>query len=559
MNGQNGLTALRVNSADQLPWDDRCDLLIVGFGGAGACAAIEASTRGLSVLALDRFEGGGATALSGGVVYAGGGTPYQRQAGYEDTSDAMFNYLRQEVGEAVSHATLRNFCDGSREQLAWLERQGAAFEASVPPHKTSYPSDQYYLYYSGNETVPAYAASAKPAPRGHRTKGPGMSGASLFAPLKASALRHGARLRSQCEVRRLVLDLDDKVIGVEAWQLPSGSRAAKQHARLSRWAAAIHMYAPALADRLRARQRRIEQSSAIRQLIRAEQAVLLSSGGFIFNRDLVRQHAPQYLAGLPLGATGCNGSGIALGQSAGGSVARMDKVSAWRFINPPLAWARGLIVNARGQRYANEEIYGATLGHAMVEEQDGRAILIINRALVAEALRQVGPGKVWNFQRLPVLLNLLFNAKRSNSLAGLAKRCNLPPELLRQSVERYSRAARGEVADEFGKSAAMLADLDQGPWYALDLSFDSKLFPCPVITLGGLKVCEGSGRVLDHTGVPINGLYSAGRNAVGVASNLYVSGLSLADCIYSGRRAAAHVADQFALQTARSGEQQCNV
>ncbi|WP_223594363.1 FAD-binding protein [Pseudomonas sp. A-R-19] len=559
MDSLNRLTALRVNSADQLPWDERCDLLIVGFGGAGACAAIEASTRGLSVLALDRFEGGGATALSGGVVYAGGGTPYQRQAGYEDTSDAMFNYLRQEVGEAVSHATLRNFCDGSREQLAWLERQGAAFEASVPPHKTSYPSDQYYLYYSGNEAVPAYAASAKPAPRGHRTKGPGMSGASLFAPLKASALRHGARLRSQCEVRRLVLDLDDKVLGVEAWQLPPGSRAAKKHARLSRWAAAIHMYAPALADRLRARQRRIEQTSAIRQLIRAEQAVLLSSGGFIFNRDLVRQHAPQYLAGLPLGATGCNGSGIALGQSAGGDVARMDKVSAWRFINPPLAWARGLIVNARGQRYANEEIYGATLGHAMVEEQDGRAILILNRALVREALSQVGPGKVWNFQRLPVLLNLVFNAKRSASLAGLAKRCNLPPELLRQSVERYSRAARGEVADEFGKSAAMLANLDQGPWYALDLSFDSKLFPCPVITLGGLKVCEDSGRVLDHAGQPINGLYSAGRNAVGVASNLYVSGLSLADCIYSGRRAAAHAADQFALQTARSGEQQCNV
>lgn len=559
MDSLNGLTALRVNSADQLPWDDRCDLLIVGFGGAGACAAIEASTRGLSVLALDRFEGGGATALSGGVVYAGGGTPYQRQAGYEDTSEAMFNYLRQEVGEAVSHETLRNFCDGSREQLAWLERQGAAFEASVPPHKTSYPSDQYYLYYSGNEAVPAYAASAKPAPRGHRTKGPGMSGASLFAPLKASALRHGARLRSQCEVRRLVLDLDDKVIGVEAWQLPSGSRAARQHARLSRWAAAIHMYAPALADRLRARQRRIEQTSAIRQLIRAEQAVLLSSGGFIFNRDLVRQHAPQYLAGLPLGATGCNGSGIALGQSAGGSVARMDKVSAWRFINPPLAWARGLIVNARGQRYANEEIYGATLGHAMVEEQGGRAILVLNRELMREALRQVGPGKVWNFQRLPVLLNLLFNAKRSSSLAGLAKRCNLPPELLRQSVERYSRAARGEVADEFGKSSAMLANLEQGPWYALDLSFTSRLFPCPVITLGGLKVCEGSGRVLDHAGQPIQGLYSAGRNAVGVASNLYVSGLSLADCIYSGRRAAAHVADQFALQTARSGEQQCNV
>ena len=160
MDAQQQLSALRVNSADQLDWDDRCDLLVVGFGGAGACAAIEAASRGLSVLALDRFAGGGATAISGGVVYAGGGTPYQRQAGYEDSRDAMFNYLRQEVGEAVSPQTLREFCEGSCEQLAWLERQGVAFESSVPPNKTSYPSDQFYLYYSGNEAVPAYAASA---------------------------------------------------------------------------------------------------------------------------------------------------------------------------------------------------------------------------------------------------------------------------------------------------------------------------------------------------------------------------------------------------------------
>ncbi len=559
MDGLQALTPLRVHSAEQTRWNDRCDLLIVGFGGAGACAAIEAASRGLKVTALDRFEGGGATALSGGVIYAGGGTPYQRQAGYDDSSEAMFNYLRQEVGDAVSNPTLHDFCERSCEQLAWLERQGVAFEASVPTHKTSYPSDKYYLYYSGNEAVPAYARHAKPAPRGHRTKGPGMSGASLYAPLKASALRQGVRLRSQCEARRLVLDANDRVVGVEAWQLPTGSKAALRHARLARWASAIHMYAPALADRLRARLRKIEQQYAERTLIRGEHGVLLSSGGFIFNRAMVAQHAPQYLAGLPLGATGCDGSGIALGQSAGGNATRMEKVSAWRFINPPLAWACGLIVNARGERYCNEEVYGATLGHAMVEEQDGRAILILNRSLVREAVKQVGPGKVWQFQRLPVLLNLLFNAKRSASLSGLAKRCGVPTEALQQNIEAYSRAARGESADAFGKSAAMLADLDQGPWYALDLSYDSRLFPCPAITLGGLKVCERSGQVLASSGEPIPGLYSAGRNAVGVASNLYVSGLSLADCIYSGRRAAAHVVDQAKFQIARSGEQQCNV
>ena len=75
------------------------------------------------------------------------------------------------------------------------------------------------------------------------------------------------------------------------------------------------------------------------------------------------------------------------------------------------------------------------------------------------------------------------------------------------------------------------------PYYALDVSVDSKLFPCPSITLGGLQVDESTGQVLDERGDGIEGLYAAGRSAVGVASNLYVSGLSIADCVFSGRRA----------------------
>ncbi len=64
----------------------------------------------------------------------------------------------------------------------------------------------------------------------------------------------------------------------------------------------------------------------------------------------------------------------------------------------------------------------------------------------------------------------------------------------------------------------------------------------PIMTVGGLAVDEDSGLVLDDAGTPIAGLYAAGRNAVGVCSNVYVSGLSYADCIFSGRRAARHAA-----------------
>ena len=62
------------------------------------------------------------------------------------------------------------------------------------------------------------------------------------------------------------------------------------------------------------------------------------------------------------------------------------------------------------------------------------------------------------------------------------------------------------------------------------------------ITLGGLKVSEESGRVLTANGAEIQGLYAVGRAAVGIPSARYISGLSLADCVFSGRRAARHAA-----------------
>ena len=76
-----------------------------------------------------------------------------------------------------------------------------------------------------------------------------------------------------------------------------------------------------------------------------------------------------------------------------------------------------------------------------------------------------------------------------------------------------------------------------------------------VLSLGGLRVNEDNGAVIDGAGRDIPGLYAAGRTAIGVASSRYVSGLSLADCVFSGRRAgkAAALEDDKSLagQTAR--------
>ena len=149
----------------EIPWEGEVDVAVVGFGAAGACAALQAREEGASVAILDRFMGGGATAISGGIVYAGGGTHLQEQAGVQDTVDEMVTYLQQEVQDVVSHSTLRDFCEKSVDNLHWLEHQGVVFDATLCPYKTSYPLDRYCLYYSGNETALPYRERATPAPR----------------------------------------------------------------------------------------------------------------------------------------------------------------------------------------------------------------------------------------------------------------------------------------------------------------------------------------------------------------------------------------------------------
>ena len=70
----------------------------------------------------------------------------------------------------------------------------------------------------------------------------------------------------------------------------------------------------------------------------------------------------------------------------------------------------------------------------------------------------------------------------------------------------------------------------------------AKPVPLATITMGGLRVDESDGRVLGAAGQAIAGLYAAGRTAVGMPSSRYMSGLSLADCVFSGRRAGASAA-----------------
>ena len=528
-------------------WSDEADLIVIGLGGAGVSAANEALDQNLSVIAIDKTTGGGATARSGGVFYAGGGTPIQKEANISDSPDNMYRYLKQEVGNVVKDETLRKFCDTSPANTQWLMDNGVKFNSSYYQTKTSYPDAGYYLYHSDNSLVPKYMETAEPAARGHRgwEDGPfkpiGVGG-TIYYPLKKSALSKGLRMYSQSEVKSLLINPQGNVIGCKVMVMPSGS-VSEKHKKLIRRGELFQMILPPsypgssffqkIGQKFINKAQKLEKKYREAKYFKAKKGVCISAGGFIFNRAMVEEYAPKYSKGMPLGTSQDNGSGIRLGQSVGGRTKHMDRVTAWRFLNPPMSFAKGMVVNKNGRRFCNEMVYGATLGDEMCENNNGKAYLILSEELFKSS--KLEAAKSLPFQRDAAKMLMTFNAVKRKNINDLAKVYGINEDNLKESIHQYNQSVINDDHCFLGKASKDMKKID-GPYYIMDISIDSRLSPLPTLTLGGLEVDEATGNVINTQGEAIKGLFAAGRSAVGVCSNIYVSGLSIADCVFSGRR-----------------------
>lgn len=527
-------------------WFAETDVVVVGVGGAGVTAALQARESGADVIAIDRFQSGGSTAWSGGVYY-GGGTRYQREAGIDDTPEKMFAYLRHELRGAVSDATLRRFCEESSDNLDWLVEHGAQFSGKLTTTKTYFPDRGFYLYFSGNERLPEYAAITPPEPRGHRTfvagDPPGNTGWALFPPLKQSMLDMGVRLIIHAAVDRLVLDGAGRVIGVEALVIEDPDQIAR-HAELYDNSKPAPFNDKAIA-RARVAVRAIERNAGVRRLIRARGGVILSTGGFEVNPAmLARESSTDFSKALPLGMIGSDGTGITLGRSAGGTTAHMNHTFYGIRIVPPQAYLKGMLIGRKGRRMISEEAYLSTIGYVMAQESNGDAWVVVDGKLLRSAMRDAlrGPSKQYG---MAALLNILIGGtRRGRTIEALARKIGVDSAALRETLDVYNQAGRGEIDDPFGKPRQYIHEMTRGPYYAVNISIANRLQFVSVFTLGGLVVDENNGQVRGEDGKPVAGLYAAGRAAVGLPSISYVSGMSISDCVFSGRRAGRSAAGE---------------
>jgi 3-oxo-5alpha-steroid 4-dehydrogenase len=202
--------------------------------------------------------------------------------------------------------------------------------------------------------------------------------------------------------------------------------------------------------------------------------------------------------------------------AAGAATLHMDKASISLPVTQPWGLKRGILVNAQGQRFINEDAYYGRLGEAALFHQGGRVWLVVDDEVFEE------PDYV---KRV---------AATGETPDEVERELGLPDGALAATLALYNRFAKEGRDPQFGKQAEYLKPLERAPFGAIDCTTDKAIYAA--FTLGGLAT-DTDGRVLDPEGAPIPGLFAAGRATSGLSVGSYSSGLSLGDGTFFGRRA----------------------
>src|SRR5438270_11824789 len=209
--------------AEVTSWDGEADVVVVGYGCAGASAAIGALEAGASVTVLERAgAGGGASAMAGGEIYLGGGTPIQKACGFDDTPQAMYDYLMAATGPAANEEKVSIYSDRSVEHFHWLVECGVVFKPSFYGTPCWEPPTDDGLVFTGGENAWPFNEIAAPAPRGHvpqiqnKRLMEKSGGWMLMHHLTAASISAGADLMPDTKISHLVVEADGRVSGVIA-------------------------------------------------------------------------------------------------------------------------------------------------------------------------------------------------------------------------------------------------------------------------------------------------------------------------------------------------------
>jgi flavocytochrome c len=474
------------------------EMIVVGAGISGLCAALEGARQGANVTVIDMGSVfGGHAVMSSGMVCLTG-TREQQLSHVTDSAELAFqDFVR--LGQDANSSWARFYAQNSRSEVYdWLHDLGVT---------------EWDLY---PQIIPGNSAR-----RQHVAKGRGVG---LVGPIYRESLRHtNIHFVWNTKVTELIIE-SGRVVGV----------------------------------------RGAHQRSGQMKEFRAGD-VVLATGGFESNLELVRAYWPRYFPGLTSGTrillgSGINalGSGLDLAGSAGGALARLDHQLFYStgLVDPrdPTgkrgmhAFNRAAIwVNAQGKRFVRDGQPDPKNQMPAVLRQTPTTYWAIFDA--ASRPQLFVSGSDWDDTNV-VQRQIFANPKlakwvnQADTLEALARAAGLPEATLARTVTRWNdMVARGVDADfhSFDRSSQERPlKIETPPFFAL------QFFPLARKSLGGVTV-DLSCRVLDRKGRPIPGLYAVGEltGVGGINGKAALEGTMLGPSILMGRVAAKDIAGRL--------------
>lgn len=459
-------------ASDDIAWDKEADVVVIGFGGAGAAGAITAHDAGAEVLILEKSaRGGGNTAVSGGGVLC----PTNSEDAYKYIM-GLFDISHSDCDESL----VRIFADKSVECVDWLC-------GLKPDTEMTVYGGAGFKQVEGSDSQQKYGVVSDAS---DQTTGTGHTGADLFAVYQYAVDERGIEVMYSTPATKLLTNAANEVIGCVATT---------------------------------------EDGAEIN--VKARKGVLLTCGGYEYDAEMLQNNVKGYPI-YALGHPGNTGDGVRMAAAVGADLWHMNGCSCpigfhtdeletsfmFGTLAPSMIW-----VNKLGKRFVNEKGVETHAGLLAVDHFDGQTLdynEIPSWRVFDEAARQAGKvvkSPAWSDDNSEEVDKGWM--VQADTIAELAEKMGVDADALTTTVDKWNSDIEAGEDTLFGrpienvKNTAYLAQdndqkssapLDTPPFYAV------KQYPTLLNTQGGPRRNDQA-QVLDAFGEPIARLYSAGE------------------------------------------------
>ena len=486
------------------------DIVIVGAGGAGMTAAITAAEAGRSVVIVESqaMVGGNSVRATGGMNAAD--TPNQDEnefteaAGVEKTlQTAASEWADHEVITALAATVAEQWAEYQANPVGYFDSaelmeldtliggHGINDPALVETLCTNSADAIAWLGEQGIELTSVGAAGGASVKRIHRPlddEGLVISVGSYIIPrLQSKCEELGVEILLNTTANKILTDADGAAVGIEATD--------KDGATVT---------------------------------VNAK-AVVLASGGFGANLDMVTEYKPELEGFMTTNAAGAQGQGIDMAVAIGAGTVDMDQIqihptveyNSSHLITEGLRGDGAILVNTEGKRFIDEVATRDVVSAAEIAQPGSFSWLIIDQDMVD--VSSVIQGYIEN--------GYTFSGE---TYEELAEAIELDPAVFAETMNNWNAAVAAGVDEEFGRTS-FVDPLDTAPFYAIKVTAGIHH------TMGGLTINPQT-QVLAGDGTVIDGLYAAGEVTGGVHGGNRLGGTAVADFVVFGRIAGEQAA-----------------